>query len=327
MGIEVIQKGMLTTVQDLGRAGHAAAGYPECGACDKRTLTAANLIVGNAPGAAGLEYTIIGPELRFTAPSVAAVCGMEAAAAINGVSAPAWTPLRLQAGDVLSVGALPRGLRGYIAVAGGIQVPQVLGSRSTDLRCGLGGLEGRALRRGDSLPCAACDDAVWAAIWSRWQRLQRRAPLRWQLPETPVIDLLPGPQADRFGPAARETLVSSLYTVAVDSNRMGLRLEGPSLQAEGGADILSDAILEGSVQVSSGGAPIVMLADHQTTGGYAKIAVATPTALQMLAQLRPGQTLRFRWVTPLQALRAYKKQAALCRPWMRGKEGYEYVDR
>ena len=315
MGIEVIRPGMFTTVQDLGRAGHAAEGFPECGACDKRTLAAANALVGNAPGAAALEFTILGPELRARKDCAVAVCGMGLAPKTNGKETEVWKPLFLRAGDVLNVGALARGCRGYIAVRGGVRVPAVMGSRSTDTRCGIGGVEGRALRAGDFLPVEACAEGEWERLARRARALGRLAPLAWERAAEPVVSLLPGPQDDLFPPEALETLTAAPYTVAVDSNRMGLRLEGAPVRAKAGMDILSDGILEGSVQISSGGGPIVMLADHQTTGGYAKIATVAPADIPILAQLRPGERVRFRVVDRREALRDLRRLHRTLRLW------------
>ena len=318
MSAIVIRKGMFTTVQDGGRTGHAAEGFSVCGASDRRTFTAANLIVGNRPDEATLEFTVDGPTLRFEEDAVVSVCAPDSDPDINGNRVPVWTPLRVQAGDVVCAGRMKYGLRGYLAVKGGIRVPRILGSRATDLRCGIGGLEGRALRNGDVLPVIPCGGREYKRVFRRWRILNRRAPMTNEYRTEPVARLLPGPEADRFSREAVGILTSCTYRVSVDSNRMGLRLEGPAVVQGLRTDIPSGGLQEGAIQITSGGTPIVMLADCQTTGGYARIASVIPTDLPALAQLRPGEKLSFRMTDRGAALRAYRFWRMKIGFWERG---------
>lgn len=316
--IEVITPGALSTVQDVGRAGHAAEGFPECGACDKYAMALANLLCGNTDclHTAVLEMTLMGATLRAQRSMIAALTGAQAAPTINGQSVPMNRPFLMKAGDVLEIGAFSSGLRGYLAVSGGFDVPAVLGSRATDVKSRIGGLEGRALRAGDTLPVGQ-GDASARRLSALLRGADAIAQKPWLLrPSTPqgflgeaVLPLLravPGPQDEAFTAEGLHTFTHGVYTVSPDSGRMAARLIGPTVASLRGSDILSDGIVEGSVQISANGQPIVMLADHQTTGGYAKIATVLPCDLPTLAQTRPGAPVAFRFVTPaggMQALR------------------------
>ncbi len=316
--IEVITPGALTTVQDVGRAGHAAEGFPECGACDKYAMALSNLLCGNTDclHTAVLEMTLMGATLRAQTPVIAALTGAQAAPTLNGQSVPMNRPFLMKEGDVLEIGAFTGGLRGYLAVSGGFDVPAVLGSRATDVKTHIGGLEGRALRAGDMLPVGQGDaSARRLAALSRGAEAIAQKPwlLRPSTPQgflgdavMPLLRAVPGPQDDAFTAEGLHTFTHGVYTVSPDSGRMAARLSGPAVASVRGSDILSDGIVEGSVQISANGQPIVMLADHQTTGGYAKIATVLPCDLPVLAQTRPGAPVAFRFVTPaggMQALR------------------------
>ena len=316
--IEVITPGALTTVQDVGRAGHAAEGFPECGACDKYAMALANLLCGNTDclHTAVLEMTLMGATLRAQRSMLAALTGAQAASTINGQSVPMNRPFLLHPGDVLKIGAFSSGLRGYLAVSGGFDVPAVLGSRATDVKSRIGGLEGRALRAGDTLPVGQ-GDASARRLSALLRGADAIAQKPWLLrPSTPqgflgeaVLPLLravPGPQDEAFTAEGLHTFTHGVYTISPDSGRMAARLSGPAVASLRGSDILSDGIVEGSVQIAANGQPIVMLADHQTTGGYAKIATVLSCDLPALAQTRPGAPVAFRFVTPaggMQALR------------------------
>lgn len=325
MSICILDPGPLTTVQDLGRAGLAAQGYRTCGAADGYSARLANLLVGNAPGDAVLETTLRGPELRFEIAAVFALAGAEAPAALDGVSVPFYAPLFAPAGSVLKIAAARTGLRSYLAVWGGIPVPQVRGSRATDLACRLGGFRGRALRKGDVLPTAMPGDTA-AAWWKTIRRRKADRPLgdaaarsgcrlwRWEQDmQLPLLRAVPGPQWDAFAPEGQAAFTHGIYRLTADCDRMACKLQGPAIQTVHGADILSDGIVEGSVQVGGNGQPIVMLADHQTTGGYAKIATVISADLPALAQLRPGQAVAFTLTDPTRAVAAARAQAACLR--------------
>ena len=304
--MEVIQPGLLTTVQDRGRYGYQRYGVPVSGAMDGFSLRAANLLVGNDQGAACLEMTVVGPRLRFAAGSVIALTGGDLAIRIDGEPAPRWQAVSVSAGSVLSSEGMADGMRAYLAVAGGIDVPEVMGSRSTYTASRIGGLEGRALRAGD---------ALWAGADGRDRTDGQRG-----LPDdlepvhyghSHVIRAVLGPQADAFRAEAIETLFDSRYLVSIDSDRVGYRLEGPRLRHETGADIISDGSPAGAIQVPANGMPIVLMADRGPTGGYAKIGTVISADLGRLAQARPGDAVTFRQVTSDQAVEALIEQEAI----------------
>ena len=304
MSIEILHPGLLTTVQDLGRQGHAAAGYVECGACDKFRYALSVLLSGNTRLVAALECTLIGPSLRFESDALIAVCG-EVRPLRNGRPVRVNHPIIMRAGDVLDIGEIG-GARAYVCAMGGIDVPEVLGSRSTDLRCHIGGLEGRALRAGDRLELAAHpSDAAMLAMRARASKAGVPLP-----PAGDTVRAVPGPQLDRFTRAGVRAFFEGEYTLTPSCDRMGLRLAGPAVEAAAGTDILSDAILEGSVQISPNGQPVVMLCDHQTLGGYAKIATVIPTDIPILAQKRPGERVRFQAIDAATAAALYRREAA-----------------
>ena len=321
MSIQMLDPGPLTTVQDAGRTGYTAQGYRTCGAADSYAYRLGNALVGNEPSAAALECTLRGAALQFTADTVIALTGAESPAALDGVRVPCYAPLFAKAGSVLQMGMTSAGLRSYLTVSGGIATPPVLGSRSTDLKCRIGGLEGRKLAKGDTLPTGPCDAAaLWQEITARQLDRPLRDklvcsgahPLRTQGTQTlPLLRAVAGPQDAAFTETGLRDFTHSVYTLTPDCDRMACKLAGPAIEMKHGADILSDGIAAGSVQVSASGQPIVMLADHQTTGGYAKIATVISADLPVLAQLRPGQGVCFTFVTPAQAVQAARQQAAI----------------
>ena len=289
---EVLQPGLLTTVQDRGRTGYQKYGVPVSGAVDETALRLGNLLVGNPPEAAGLEITALGPTLRFHAERVIALTGAETRAELDGAPVQHWTSLGVRAGQVLSIGPSARGLRCYLTIAGGVDVPVVLGSRATDLVAGFGGYQGRALAAGDVLATGAAAPAE--ALTGR------TVPQRWRPRfESPLtVRVVLGPQADAFTAEGLETFLSSPFQVTQQTDRMGCRLDGPIIAHRGPADILSDWIPPGAVQVPGNGKPIILLADRQTTGGYTKIATAIMPDLARVAQCRPGDGIRFQAVGP-----------------------------
>ena len=321
MSITVLEPGPLTTVQDAGRIGYAAQGYRSCGAADSYAYRLGNALVGNPVGAAVLECTLRGVTLRFETDTVFALTGAESPAALDGAPAAYYAPLLAQAGSVLRMGTAASGLRSYLAVGGGIATPPVLGSRSTDLKCRIGGLAGRKLAKNDFLPTGPCDTReLWEKITAR--SLNRPIndglvchgthPVRAEgAKKLPLLRAVAGPQQAAFTDKALHDFTHSIYTLTPDCDRMACRLAGPIIETVRGSDILSDGIAAGSVQVSTNGQPIVMLADHQTTGGYAKIATVISADLPTLAQLRPGQSVCFTFVTSQQAVQAARRQAEL----------------
>jgi len=298
MSIHVLAPGLLTSVQDAGRFGHRAAGVGVAGALDAYSLAVANRLVGNAADAAVLEITLLGPKLRFARAATIALCGAHIDAHVGDVELPGWRPIELPEGVDLQLGACRSGCRTYLAFAGGLAITPVLGSRSTDLRAGFGGFEGRALKSGDVLPLAAGDDAVAS------ENL-RISP--WWIDPAPDLDLagsvsvriLPG--RDSVGEGMDWTAAS--YRVAAASNRQGLRLEGPALQAADRRERISEPVVPGTVQLPPDGQPIVLLADAQTVGGYPRIGQVIAADLPRLAQLRPGDSLHFQTVDAGEAWR------------------------
>ncbi len=290
MSILVEHPGMLTTVQDLGRWGYQAMGIPVAGAMDPLSLRIGNLLLGNPENAAALECTLLGPTLRMgSGKTLLVLTGADLGMKINGKEVPAWKVLELVEGDRISFsGPQGKGCRGYLCLAGGIEVPPLLGSRSTYLRGKLGGFEGRALQKGDSLSLGKPD-----ILWERCADLVCPEELRPQNPPGGAFRVILGPQEEYFTDAGKKTFFSSEYVVSSAADRMGFRLEGPKVEHREGADIISDAIPPGAIQVPGHGEPIVMMADRQTTGGYAKIGVLAGGDFGRFAQKIPGDTVRF----------------------------------
>ena len=304
--IEVLRPGLLTTVQDLGRPGWRRAGVSASGAADTPALRAANRLAGNPDGAAGLECTVVGPRLRFLAASRFAVTGADLSPVLHRDGHDSWpvppgTPVPAQAGHVLAFGARRWGCRAYVAFAGGIDVAPVLGSRSTDLTAGFGGLDGRALRAGDHLGLGT------PATNAPPLRIAAEPPAARGAEATVRVVL--GPQDDHFTPAALEAFRAEAFSLLPESDRVGCRLRGPRLDHRGAAEIVTDGIVPGCVQVPPDGQPIVMMAGGPTTGGYPKIATVVRADLPALAQLLPGEgRVRFRAVTVEEAQAALRSR-------------------
>lgn len=303
--MRVIRPGFLTTVQDLGRFGFRRFGMPVGGAMDPVALRLANRFVGNPDRAAALEVTLKGPELVFDTDSVIALTGADLSPMIDRKPVPLWTTLEVARGSTLSWGERRSGARAYVAVAGGIDVPLVLGSRATHIASRTGGFAGRALAKGDTVvggpPSADSSRLIGCTILADARPLYSQAP---------VLRAVLGPQRDCFTDEAVETLVSGRYTVAPQSDRMGYRLSGPPLVHAGSPDIISDATPHGSVQVPASQQPILLMADCQTTGGYPKIAVVISADLPLAAQLLPGDTVRFSLIEVREAQAIAREQRA-----------------
>lgn len=284
MEVRIHTPGLLTTVQDLGRPGHRAQGVPLAGAVDTFAHQVANLLVGNPRDAATLECTLLGPVLEFSADTWIAIGG----ATFSDV--PSWEPLRVRAGERVAMGRATRGCRGYIAVAGGIDVPPVLGSRSTYLRAGFGGHGGRAVAAGDILTVGDTGERKVHAGW-------RIAPSLLPHYGEAGVRVVPGLHADQFV----QYLDGQLYHVKSQSDRMGIRLEGPRLVRTSDLDVPSTTVTPGTVQVPPEGQPIVLMADAQTLGGYPQIAHVISVDLPLLAQLPPGAPVSFTGTTLAEA--------------------------
>jgi antagonist of KipI len=287
--LQVLKPGFFTTIQDLGRQGSLRFGVPISGAMDTFSLTAANLLVGNASNQACLETTMIGPELQALTRTQIAVAGGNTSMKINGKNARIWETLDLQEGDCISLGRMESGSRAYVAVRGGIDVPMVLGSRSTYVRGGVGGADGRKLKAGDVIRGFDAQPII-----GRFELPEELVP---EFSRSLKVGVVVGPQEDAFTENGIGTFLSSQYTITPESDRMGYRLEGPLIEHKGKTDIISDALLPGAVQVPKSGNPIVIMRDAQTTGGYPKIAVVTSPDLNVLGQARPGDTVEFSKMT------------------------------
>ncbi len=286
--------GLLTTVQDRGRYGYQRFGMPVSGAMDVFSLELANLLVGNDPGDACLETTISGPELEFTGTTWIAITGADMDPQINGQGIPMNTAINVRPGDRLVFRGLRSGCRAYIAFAGGIAVPHVMGSRSTYLRAGIGGFQGRAIMPGDELPLG---EPVGRP---RLKRIPEGLIPEYKHEQT--IRIISGPEAHYFEIAGLRSFLSTEYTVTAQSDRMGYRLSGePIKHKEGMTNIISAGISLGTVQVPGDGQPIILMADRQTSGGYARIANVISVDLTLLAQMRPGDKVCFREITLVKA--------------------------
>jgi KipI family sensor histidine kinase inhibitor len=287
-GIEVVRPGVLATVQDLGRPGLGHLGVPRSGAADAASLRRANRLVGNPEGAAGLELTLGRAVLRFAEEAEVAVTGAPAPVTVReggeaGQPADHGAAFLVPAGGTVQVGAAAAGLRVYLAVRGGVDVPPVLGSRSADLRSGLGP---PPLRPGDRLPVGAPPEPPAAGAGGA-------APARPPAGGAATIRVIPGPRDDWFAAEALGRLCGSDYTVTPASDRTGLRLDGPALPRARRGELPSEGVVTGALQVPPNGRPILLLADHPTTGGYPVIAVAATADIGLAAQLRPGRRVRF----------------------------------
>lgn len=292
MKLTILSPGPLSTIQDAGRFGAMGKGFSSGGAMDTEAMTLANLLVGNAPGVGVVEMTMLGITARFDCDSVIALTGADMRARLNDRPVESYCSIAVRSGDVLSMKAAKTGMRAYLAVAGGFDLPVVMGSVSTNLKCGLGGFQGRKLQKGDELPL---NQSVTA-----FQPRRLSPP---DYPDSISLRVLPGPQDDAFTSQGMETFLASAYTVTDKADRMGLRLSGEKIESKNGVDILSDGIAAGSVQIPASGTPIIMMADRQTTGGYAKIATVISADLSRAAQARPGTRIRFVQVTEAEAIR------------------------
>lgn len=303
--LEVIEPGLFTTVQDLGRHGYQEFGVSVGGAMDPYALRLANMLLDNDEGDACLETTLTGPSLVARGTTVVAITGADMSPQVNGIPAPSWGNVLLGPGDVLSFGRLRHGLHAYLAVPGGIDVPAVMGSRSTDIKARIGGVEGRQINKGDRLRPRRREIDPGLA--------RRRLPGFAISPydDDSPIRVIPGPQDDYFTAESIDTFFRSAYTITDESNRMGYRLDGPTLLHSRGADIVSDATPLGAIQVPSHGKPIVLMADRQTTGGYPKIGVVAGVDIPRLAQLRSGDTVRFARVAVAEAHRLLRQREEL----------------
>jgi len=286
--IQVQSPGLLTTVQDLGREGFGPLGVSPSGAADALSLRLGNRLLGNEEGAAALEMTLLGGTFLFPHGAILVLTGSDFAATLDDSPLALWTPVEVKSGQTLRVGSTRSGARCYLCVQGGIIVKPFLGSASTHLLSGLGGHQGRALRKGDVLRTGPAT-APFREKSITPQALQHLAPRK-------ALRVTPGPQSDWFPESSRQLFYKSAYRVAEESNRMGLRLEGPHIAQRSSGEMITEGVSIGAVQITAGGLPIVLFVEQQTTGGYAKIANVISADLHSLGQLRPRDEIRFEQV-------------------------------
>lgn len=296
--IQVQAPGLLTTVQDLGREGFGPMGVSPSGAADAIALRIGNRLVGNSEGTAALEMTLLGGTFVFPEGAAIALTGSDFGASLDGEPVGLWCSVEVKAGQTLRLGSTRSGARCYLCVQGGIEVKPFLGSASTHLLSGLGGHEGRALRKDDALKIGASNSAFRRRTAAA-EALERLTPRK-------ILRATPGPQSNWFPESAQKVFHGSTYRVAEESNRMGLRLEGAAIPEGAHGEMISEGVSLGAVQIAAGGLPIILFVEQQTTGGYAKIANVISADLHSLGQLRPRDEIRFErvdWKTSRDLLR------------------------
>lgn len=299
MAVEVIIPGLLTTVQDLGRYGYQQSGMTCSGVMDQQAYRKANYLVGNPETAAVLEFTVYGGSYRFTEDAVFALTGADMGASIGEQTVKINRAVAVKKGDILNLGVAEKGCRTYLAVSGGFLVPMVMGSYSTNIRCGIGGFHGRKLKRGDVLKTGQ--------IRVSFSEIKNRKVSIPKYSNEVEVRVIPGPQEEMFTRKGLHTFYSGCYRVQEDSDRMGYRLDGTMIESKNGTDIVSDGITFGSIQVTASGKPIILMADHQTTGGYAKIGTVCRMDLSRVAQCKPGDRIHFKKIDVEKAQKLYKE--------------------
>ena len=290
MSITVLNPGLMTTVQDQGRIGYQQFGVSVSGVMDPRSAALANILVGNDEKEAVLECTMMGPHLQFNETNCIAITGGDLMPTIDGKPVPNYTAIKVEAGQVLKFTMPKTGCRAFIAFAGGLDIPEVMGSRSTYMKAKIGGVEGRKLAKDDVIgfraPKAELKNMNFRSMASEFVPRKEY-----------TVRVVLGPQDDYFTDAGIQTFLSEVYSVTAEFDRMGCRLEGAVIQHKEGGDIISDGIAFGAIQVPSSGKPIIMLGDRQTTGGYTKIANVISVDFRILAQLKQGDKVRFEQVS------------------------------
>lgn len=283
--LHVVEPGLLTTVQDLGRDGFGPLGVSPSGAADALSLRLGNRLVGNPESAAALEMTLLGGAFVFPDGATIVLSGSDFGATLDGAPVEVYSSTRVKPGQTLRLGPSRSGARCYLCMQGGLHPEPFLGSASTHLLSGLGGYHGRALRRGDAL-------SIGPAPFS-YRRRTLPPGILGQIAPRKTLRVTPGPQSDSFPESVRQLLYTSAYRVAEESNRMGIRLEGPPLALEGAGDMITEGVSLGAIQVPIGGLPIILFVEQQTTGGYPKIANVISADFSSLGQLRPRDEIRF----------------------------------
>lgn len=301
--IKVKKPGLLTTIQDLGRVFSQKYGISSSGAMDSLSLRLGNIIVGNEESEAAIEITLIGPVFEFTREGVIAITGANISPKINGKDVEQWRSVPVSAGDTISFGRVEEGCRSYLIIAGGIDVPLVMGSRSTFIRGNFGGHQGRALIAGDTISVRKWDKMYRSVIGRGVPKKYRP-----QFNDKRKLRFVLGPQADQFEEKVIAQLSLGTYEILSESDRMGYRLQGPTIKHKESSDIISDYITAGSIQVPGNGQPIILMADCQMTGGYAKLGVVISVDLPYLAQRKPGEKVQFERIEIDEAQALWKAQ-------------------
>lgn len=301
MGIRILKGGMMTTVQDLGRTGYQSQGFSVAGVMDVRSFKIANLLLDNPENEAVLEFTLIGPTLEFTSATIIAITGGDFQPTINGEPAPMYTAIYMNKGDILKFGSARTGSRGYIAFSSYLDIPVVMGSRCTNMKSKIGGFKGRKLQAGDYMNFR---------IKRRYLPffLSRKLEPDKFDQDSETLRVIMGPQDSKFSKQGIETFLNSEYTVTSEFDRMGCRLDGAFIAPKESSDIISDGIAFGSIQVPAHGKPIILLADRQTTGGYAKIATVTSVDIPKIVQRKTDHKIRFKAITVQEAQELYMKE-------------------
>jgi biotin-dependent carboxylase-like uncharacterized protein len=309
MSITVIEPGLFTTIQDMGRHGWRHQGVPTSGAADTLSLAIANRLVGNPAGASALECTLIGVKLQFDEPCTFALAGGVADCTLSNEPVCMHETMQAQKGDLLTIGTITKGVRLYLAVAGagGFSIPKVLGSASTYTPAALGGYQGRILQQGDVLH--------FASFAKDQEKLITPPELQLPISDGWVLRVTAGPEVDMFPETAGQAFFSSRFTASRRADRMGMALEGQKVMPTG-ENIKSAPVFPGTVQCPPGGTPFLLMADAQTTGGYPRIAQVIRADRHMLGQIKPGDTVRFMQVGIEQAQQTLKEKTGLFEPWL-----------
>lgn len=317
MSIQVLRPGLMATIQDLGRYGFQKFGVVVGGAMDQYALRIANLLVGNEEDEGALEVNVFGTKLQFNEDTLIAITGGDLQASVDGVRIPTWRPFLIKKGEALTFISAIKGCRAYVAFAGGIQVPKVMGSKSTYTRAQIGGFYGNALKKGDRFSCGKMNERN-QMIFEQLQDVSKH--VSWSvnghslgnMEKTQTIRVLPGTEFEYFDKQSQNTLFEETYDITSQADRMGYRLEGAPLSLQKPLELLSEGVTYGTIQIPPNGKPIILMADRQTTGGYPKIGQVISADLAHLAQLQPLDKIKFKKVSMEEAEYALiKKEQAL----------------
>jgi len=306
MSIRILQPGLLATIQDLGRFGSQKYGVIVGGAMDYLAVRIANILVGNEEKEATIEITMFGTELQFEKECLIAITGGNLNPTIDGKKAPMWRPILIQKDEILKFTSPISGCRAYVAFSGGLQVPEVMNSKSTYTQANIGGYKGRELRQGDVLYCGEVSERSEIFIH---QLKEKKQPFHWSMnyasfytfQETETIRILEGSEFNRFERDSQQSFLEEPYKITINANRMGYQLEGAKLNLINQFELLSEGVTYGTIQVPTNGQPIILMAERQTIGGYPKIGQVISVDLPRLAQMQPGHSINFRTISIAEA--------------------------